>query len=96
MPTETDVHGDALCFMVKTWARHKTTETVMNNGWRLVAVGGGRRLAVAAGGRRGPVCAPSAERETGARRRAGHGRPRATPPRFQSPGLFFRDNEKGL
>ena len=26
--TETDVHGDALRFMVKTWARHKTTETV--------------------------------------------------------------------
>ena len=26
--------------MVKTWARHKTTETVLNKGWRLVAVGG--------------------------------------------------------
>ena len=38
-PTEMKVHGDALCFMVKTWARHKTTETVLNNGWRL-AVGG--------------------------------------------------------
>ena len=39
MPTETNIHGDALCFMVKTWARHKTTETVLNNGGRL-AVGG--------------------------------------------------------
>ena len=38
--TEMDVHGDALCFMVKTWAGHKTTETVLNNGWRLAAVGG--------------------------------------------------------
>ena len=36
--------GDALCFMVKTWARHKTTETVLNNGWRLAV--GGWRLAV--------------------------------------------------
>ena len=40
--TETNGHGDALCFMVKTWARHKTTETVLNNGWRL-AVGGSWR-----------------------------------------------------
>ena len=31
-PTETKVHGDAFCFMVKTWATHKTTETVLNNG----------------------------------------------------------------
>ena len=23
-PTETNVHGDALCFMLKTWAIHKT------------------------------------------------------------------------
>ena len=30
--------------MVKTWARHKTTETVLNNGWRL-AVGGWWRSA---------------------------------------------------
>ena len=30
--------------MVKTWARHKTTETVLKNGWRLAAVGGGWRL----------------------------------------------------
>ena len=28
MPTEPNVHGDALCCMVKTGARHKTTETV--------------------------------------------------------------------
>ena len=34
------VQGDALCFVVKTWARQKTTETVLNNGWRL-AVGCG-------------------------------------------------------
>ena len=34
-----NIHGDALCFMVKTWARHKTTETILNNGGRL-AVGG--------------------------------------------------------
>ena len=40
-----NAHGDALCFMVKTWA-HKTTEALLNNGWRLVAVGGGWRLAV--------------------------------------------------
>ena len=50
-PTEPNVHGDALCFMVKTWARHKTTETGWNNGWRLAAVGGGwRRLAAVGGG----------------------------------------------
>ena len=42
-PTETDVHGGALCFMVKTWVRHNATETVLNNGWRL-AVGGGWRV----------------------------------------------------
>ena len=41
-PTETNVHGDALCFMVKTWARQKTTEALLNNGWRLAAVGGWR------------------------------------------------------
>ena len=46
-PTETNVHGDALCFMVKAWARHKTTETVLNNGWRLVV---GRRWRLAVGG----------------------------------------------
>ena len=43
-PTETNVDADALCFMVKTWARHKTTETRLNNGWRL-AVGGWRLAA---------------------------------------------------
>ena len=42
---ETNVHRDALCFKVKTWARHKTTETVLNNGWRLAAVGGWRLAA---------------------------------------------------
>ena len=61
MPTEMNLHRDALCFMVKTQARHKTTETVVGGwqqlvvgGWQLVAggggwgskVGGGRRLAV--------------------------------------------------
>ena len=44
-PTETNVHGDALRFIVKAWARHKTAERVLSNGWRLVAVGG-----LAAGG----------------------------------------------
>ena len=43
-----NVHGDALCFMVETWARHKTTETVLKNGWRLAAVGG-LRLAFGGG-----------------------------------------------
>ena len=42
-PTETNVHGYALCFMVKTRLRHKTTETALNNVWRL-AVGGWWRL----------------------------------------------------
>ena len=36
--------------MVKTWARHKTTEALLNNGWRL-AVGGGWRLAAVGGWR---------------------------------------------
>ena len=45
---ETKVHGDALCFMVKTWARHKTTETVLaaGGGWWRLSVGGSWRLAV--------------------------------------------------
>ena len=34
-PTETGVHGDALCFMVRTWTRHTTAETGLNNGRRL-------------------------------------------------------------
>ena len=44
-PIETNVHGDALCVMVKTWARHKTTETVSDNGRRSAAVAG-RRLVI--------------------------------------------------
>ena len=38
-PTQTDVHGDGLCFIARTWATHNTTETGLDNGWRL-AVGG--------------------------------------------------------
>ena len=34
--------------MVETWARHKTTETVLNNGPRFVAIDG-PRLAVGGG-----------------------------------------------
>ena len=49
-PTETNLHRDGLCFMVKTRARHKTTETVLYNGWRLVAVGGWQLVAVGGGG----------------------------------------------
>ena len=48
-PTETNLHGDALCFMGKTWARHKTTEAPLSNGSWLVAVGGWRLLAVGGG-----------------------------------------------
>ena len=36
MPTETNVHGDALCFMVMTFSTSKV------GGWQLVAVGGWR------------------------------------------------------
>ena len=43
---ETNVYGNALYFMVKTRARHKATETALNNGWRLAAVGGWRLAAV--------------------------------------------------
>ena len=32
IPIEMDGHGDVLCFRAKTWARHKITETVLNNG----------------------------------------------------------------
>ena len=59
-----NVHGDALCFMAKTWARQKTTETVLNNGWRLAVGGwrlvavGGRRLVAVGGGRRLAVGGP--------------------------------------
>ena len=35
-----NIHGDALCFMVKTWERHKTTVTVLMGGWQLVILGG--------------------------------------------------------
>ena len=42
--------------MVKTWVRHKTTKALLNNGWRLAAVGGGWRLAV--GGWRLAVVGP--------------------------------------
>ena len=59
VPTETNLHGDALCFMVKTWTRQKTTHKttlrlVAGGGWRLAAVGGGW-LAVG-GGWRLAVC----------------------------------------
>ena len=55
--TEKNLQGDALCFMVKAWTRHKTTEALLNNGWRLaaavgwwfVAVGGWQRLEVLKG-----------------------------------------------
>ena len=47
LKTEPNVHGDALCFMVKTWATHKTAETVLKNCRRLVAVGSWRLVAVA-------------------------------------------------
>ena len=49
MPTETNLHGEALCCTVKTWAGHKTTKAFLNNGWRLPAVGGWWRLAVGGG-----------------------------------------------
>ena len=48
VPTEMNVDGDALCFMIKTWTIHKTTETVLNNAWRL-AVDSGWRLAADGG-----------------------------------------------
>ena len=46
-PTERNVHGDALCFMVPK--RNKTTQTALNNVWRLAAVGGWRLVAVGGG-----------------------------------------------
>ena len=43
-PTEANVHGDARCFMAKTWARHKTTAAIEQwvavGGWQLVVLGG--------------------------------------------------------
>ena len=64
--TFTNVHGDALCFVVKTWARHSTTDALLNNVWRLAAVGGwwqlvavgDGRLAVGGGGRWAAVGGP--------------------------------------
>ena len=53
---ETNVHGDSLCFKVKAWARHNTTEQDrigLNNGWRLAAVGGWRLAAIGGGWRLG-------------------------------------------
>ena len=38
-------------FMVKTWPRRRTTQTLSNNGWQLVAVGSWWRLAVGGGWR---------------------------------------------
>ena len=32
--------------MVKTWTRHKTTEALLNNGWRLLAASVWRLVAV--------------------------------------------------
>ena len=45
-PTEKKHSQGPLCFTVKTWTRHKTTETALNNGWRLPAVGGWWSVAV--------------------------------------------------
>ena len=45
-PTETKLHGYALCFMVETWTRHRTTEALLNISWRWLAVVGSCRLAV--------------------------------------------------
>ena len=44
-----NVHRDALCLMVKTWARHEHRNSIeqwlaVGGRWRLVAVGGGWRL----------------------------------------------------
>ena len=51
-----NLRGDALWFMVQTWARHRSTEALLNNGWRLarlvvggwwlLVIGGWWRLAV--------------------------------------------------
>ena len=46
MPTETNVHGDAL-FMVKTWPQ-KEYWLVVGGGWRVVAVGGWRLVILGA------------------------------------------------
>ena len=82
-PTETNVHGDALCCVVKTRARHKATETVLNNGWRLAAVGrwrlvavGGWRLVAVGGGWRGSDICGTRPREGRRGCRTGASRPR--------------------
>ena len=43
-----NVHGDALCFMVKTWGETQNHRKSIEQ-WRLVAVGGGWRLAAVDG-----------------------------------------------
>ena len=45
-PTETNVHGDALCFMIKPWAKPQRQYRTMFGGWRRLAVGGWRLLAL--------------------------------------------------
>ena len=46
-PRETKIHGDALCFVVKTWAElQKYGTMVTDGGWWRFAVGGGWRPAV--------------------------------------------------
>ena len=73
-PTETNLHGDALCFIIKPRTIHKTTEASSNNGWRLavggwrLAVGGCWRLAVGGGWR-----SLGAKTSQGQPRRAGAG-----------------------
>ena len=46
-----NIQGDGICFMVKTLARHKTTETEFNKVWQLVAVGGQRLVVSSSRGR---------------------------------------------
>ena len=57
-PTETNLPGDALCFVVRTWARHKTTETVLNSCWWLAAVGGWRLSLRVLKSSKGQPCPP--------------------------------------
>ena len=37
-----NIHRNTLRFMANTWARHKTTQTILSNGWRLAVVGNWR------------------------------------------------------